>query len=192
MSKVQEKSHQQDQVSGKRRTPQVVTPHIVCADAAKAIEFYKKAFGATELMRLPGPDGKIMHASIEVYGGMIMMVDESPLWGSFSPLSLKGSPVTIHLNVPDVDAVVERAAAAGVKVVMPVADMFWGDRYGVIEDPFGHKWSIATHQRDMTAEEIQKAMAEFKFTSPECAGNKAEPEKATAEVSQFKPRKPKK
>ena len=134
-----------------------VTPHLVCAGAVDAIEFYKKAFGADEMMRLPGPDGKIMHACVSINGSSVMLVDEYPDMGSVSPKTLKGTPVTIHLIVDDVDAYVERAVAAGAKVVMPVADQFWGDRYGVIEDPFGHQWSVATPKRQMTMDEIREA-----------------------------------
>ena len=135
-----------------------VTPHIVCAGAAQAIEFYKKAFGATEEARLPGPDGKLMHAMIRINGSAVMLVDENPEWGMLGPKSLKGTPVTIHLYVEDVDAFVKRAVDAGAKVTMPVADMFWGDRYGKIEDPFGHHWSVGTHVRDVSMEEAQQAM----------------------------------
>jgi PhnB protein len=134
-----------------------VTPHLVCAGAADAIEFYKKAFNARELARLPGPDGKLMHAMIRIGDSDVMLMDECPEWGSLGPKSLKGSPVTIHLAVENVDAVAERAVAAGAAIKMPVQDMFWGDRYGVLEDPFGHQWSVATHIRDLSAEEIQKA-----------------------------------
>jgi PhnB protein len=137
-----------------------VTPHLVCGGAADAIEFYKKAFGAKEMMRAPGPDGKIMHAAIQIGDSMVMLVDEYPEWNSFSPKTLKGTPVTIHLAVENVDAFSKRATDAGAKVIMPVQDMFWGDRYGVVEDPFGHHWSVATHIRDVTPEEIQKAMQE--------------------------------
>ena len=137
----------------------VVTPHLVCAGAADAIEFYKKAFGATEEARLPGPDGKsIMHAMIRINGDAVMLVDEMPQWGALGPKALKGSPVTIHLYVADADAFVTRAVQAGAKVVMPVADMFWGDRYGKIEDPFGHQWSVATHVRDVSMDEAMEAM----------------------------------
>ena len=135
-----------------------VTPHLVCAGAANAIEFYKKAFNAVDEGRLPGPDGKLMHALIRINGSAVMLVDEMPEWGAFGPKALKRSPVTIHLYVEDVDAVVKQAVAAGAKVTMPVADMFWGDRYGQLEDPFGHNWSVATHKRDMTPEEMQKEM----------------------------------
>jgi PhnB protein len=136
-----------------------VTPHLICAGAAEAIEFYKKAFGAKEDARLPSPDGKfVMHAVIRIGGAPVMLVDEMPEWGALGPKSLKGSPVTIHLYVEDVDAVVKKAVSAGAKVTMPVADQFWGDRYGKIEDPFGHHWSIATHVRDVGMEEAQEAM----------------------------------
>jgi uncharacterized glyoxalase superfamily protein PhnB len=135
-----------------------VTPHLVCAGAADAIEFYKKAFGATEVGRMPGPDGKLMHGAVRVEGSVVMLVDENPQWGALGPRTLKGSPVTIHVYVPDVDAFVAKAVKAGAKVTMPIGDMPWGDRYGVIEDPFGHKWSIATHIRDVKPEEIADAM----------------------------------
>lgn len=135
-----------------------VTPHLVCAGAANAIEFYKKAFLAEEVMRLPGPDGRLMHAMIRIEGSPVMLVDEHPDWCIVGPKTLKGSPVTIHIFVADVDAAVARAIAAGATIIMPVADMFWGDRYGKIEDPFGHHWSIATHLRDLTAQEIGDAM----------------------------------
>ena len=135
-----------------------VTPHLVCAGAADAITFYKQAFGAVELGRLPGPQGKLMHAMLRIGDSAVMLVDEFPDYGSFGPKSLKGSPVTIHLYVEDVDATVKRAVAAGAKITMPVDDMFWGDRYGKIEDPFGHHWSVATHIRDVSPEEMQAAM----------------------------------
>ena len=135
-----------------------VTPHLVCAGAAEAIAFYQKAFNAVEVMRMPAPDGKLMHASVRIGDSAVMLVDEMPDHGMLGPKALKGSPVTIHLSVEDVDAFVSRAVAAGAKVTMPVADMFWGDRYGRIEDPFGHHWSIATHIRDMSPQEMQQAM----------------------------------
>ncbi len=105
-----------------------VTPHLVCSSAAKAIDFYKAAFGAEEDMRLAGPDGSLWHACVTIGNSAVMLVDEFPGMGSLGPKALKGTPVTIHLNVPNVDAVVEQAVAAGAKVIMPVADMFWGDR----------------------------------------------------------------
>jgi uncharacterized glyoxalase superfamily protein PhnB len=137
---------------------QTLSPHLVCAGAADAIAFYKKAFGAVEKMRLAGKDGKLMHASLDVCGSSVMLVDEMREWGALSPKTLKGTPVTIHLYVDDVDRFVKRAVKAGATVKMPVADMFWGDRYGVIEDPFGHNWSIATHQREVTPKEMREAM----------------------------------
>lgn len=138
-----------------------VTPHLICAGAADAIEFYKKAFNASEMMRLPGPNGRLMHACVRIGDSNVMLVDEMPEWGALGPKSLKGSPVTIHLNVDNVDAFVAQAVAAGAKITMPVEDAFWGDRYGKIEDPFGHQWSVATHVRDVSMEEMQKAMANF-------------------------------
>lgn len=141
-----------------------LTPHLVCDGAAAAIEFYKKAFDATEMMRIPGPDGKIMHAAVSINGAMVMLVDENKQHGNLGPKTLKGTPVILHLGAPDADAAIKRAADAGAKVVMPAADMFWGDRYGQIEDPFGHLWSIATPKKKMTEAEIRdaarKAMSE--------------------------------
>lgn len=134
-----------------------VTPHLVCAGAADAIEFYKKAFNATETMRVPGPGGKLMHAQIRICDSAVMLVDEMPDWGMLGPLSLKGSPVTIHLYAEDVDAFVARAVKVGAKITMPIEDTFWGDRYGCIEDPFGHRWSVACHIRDVSPEELQDA-----------------------------------
>jgi PhnB protein len=135
-----------------------LSPHLVCEGAADAIEFYKKAFNAVEEMRLPGPDGKLMHASLRIGDSHLMLVDANPDWNCLGPKALKGSPVTIHLYVEDADAVYAQAVRAGAKATMPVADMFWGDRYGVLEDPFGHYWSVATHVRDLTPAEIQQAM----------------------------------
>ncbi|HTD06584.1 VOC family protein [Undibacterium sp.] len=135
-----------------------ITPHMVCDGAANAIEFYKKAFNAVELSRLPAPDGKLMHAAIRIGDSTLMLVDEFPQWASVGPKSLKGSPVTIHLYVENADATFAQAVAAGATVKMPLADMFWGDRYGVLIDPFGHNWSIATHMRDLTPEEVMEGM----------------------------------
>jgi PhnB protein len=135
-----------------------VTPHLVCAGAGAAIDFYKKAFGAAETARIPGPGGKLIHASIRIGDSTVMLVDEMPEWGSLGPKALKGTPVVIHLYVDDVDAFTARAIAAGAKVTMPVADMFWGDRYGQLEDPFGHRWSVATHVRDVSPADMQQAM----------------------------------
>ncbi len=134
-----------------------LTPYLVCRGAADAIAFYVRAFGAVELARLPGPDGRLMHAMVRIGDSPLMLVDEYPEQGCVGPQALKGSPVTLHLYVPDVDATVARAVAAGARVTMPVADMFWGDRYGRLEDPFGHQWSVATHVRDLSPEEIMAA-----------------------------------
>ncbi|MDR5854624.1 VOC family protein [Caballeronia sp. LZ062] len=133
-----------------------LTPHLVCAGAAEAIEFYKRAFGAVEMGRLPGKDGKLMHAMVKIGDSMLMLVDEHPDFGMLGAKSLNGSPVTIHLYVQDADATVKQAEAAGARVTMPVADMFWGDRYGRLEDPFGHQWSVATHTRDVSPAEMQQ------------------------------------
>ena len=136
-----------------------VTPHLVCAGAADAIEFYKQAFGAVEVVRMADPEGKLMHAMVTINGSSVLLVDEYKDFGAVSPKTLGGSPVTIHLTVPDVDAYVARAVEAGSVVTMPVEDQFWGDRYGVIQDPFGHNWSIATSLpgAPKTAEELQEA-----------------------------------
>ncbi len=132
------------------------TPHLVVSDAAAAIEFYQKAFGAEEVSRMPGPEGKIMHAAIRIGDSPVMLNDEFPNMGTLGPKAIGGSAVTIHLYVKDADAVWDSATNAGAKVVVPIADMFWGDRYGVIEDPFGHRWSIATHTRDLTPEQVME------------------------------------
>ena len=140
-----------------------VTPSIMVAGAARAIEFYKKAFGAQELMRFPGPDGRLMHAAIRIDGHMVFLVDDFPEFcngKSETPKALGGTPVTIHRYVKDCDAAIRRAEQAGATVKMPPEDMFWGDRYGVVSDPFGHQWSFATHQRDLSPEEIATATRE--------------------------------
>jgi PhnB protein len=135
-----------------------LTPHIVVRGAAEAIEFYKKAFGAVELRRSAMPDGKtLMHADLKIGDSHLLLVDEMPgMSGCHAPREGGGTSVTLHLFVEDVDAVFNRAVAAGAKVTMPVADMFWGDRYGKLVDPFGHDWSIATHKEDLTPEEMKK------------------------------------
>jgi len=137
-------------------------PHLVCDPCAEAIEFYKRAFGAEELSRVPSPGGqKIMHAEIQIGGRVLFLADDFPEFcegKSHSPKALGGSPVTIHRYVEDCDAAVRRASNAGATLKMPVQDMFWGDRYGVVTDPFGHTWSFATHIRDLTPDEISKGM----------------------------------
>jgi PhnB protein len=134
-----------------------VTPHLVCAGAADAIEFYKKAFDAVEIARIAGNSGRLMHAALKIGGATIMLVDEMPEWGALGPLALKGSPVTIHLYVEDADATFAQAVKAGATATVQPTDMFWGDRYSQVVDPFGHKWSIATHKRDVSPEEMQQA-----------------------------------
>ncbi len=136
-----------------------LTPLLVCAGAADAIQFYVKAFNAVELSRLPGPAGKLLHAMLRIGDSALMLTDEFPEYGGFGPKLLKGSPVTIHLYVENVDAAVAQAVVAGAKITMPLADMFWGDRYAQLEDPFGHHWSMATHTRDLTPQQIQEEMA---------------------------------
>lgn len=145
-----------------------VTPHMVVRDAEAAIEFYKKAFGAEEIMRMPGPDGKgVMHAEIKIGDSIIMMCGEMPQMERWvSPAKLNGTTMAICLYVPDCDAAFDRAVSAGAKVSMPLTDMFWGDRYGKLTDPFGHEWEIATHKKDLTPEEMGKAAEEaFKHMS---------------------------
>lgn len=138
-----------------------LTAHIICEGAADAIAFYKKAFNAEELARLPGPNGKIMHAALRIGDSVLMLMDDFAEWGSLGPKALKGTPVTLHLYVNDVDAAMKQAVDAGATLAMPAEDMFWGDRYGQVVDPFGHRWSIATHQFDYTPEEIQQNMAKM-------------------------------
>jgi uncharacterized glyoxalase superfamily protein PhnB len=138
-----------------------VAPHLICAGAAAAIDFYKKAFEATEVSRMAGPDGKIMNAIIRIGDSQVLLVDENPQWGNLGPLSLKGSPVVIHLSVDDADALAARAVAAGAKITMPVSEMFWGARYGQLEDPFGHRWSVATQVREVPPEEMKAVVAKM-------------------------------
>ncbi len=135
-----------------------LTPHLVCDGAAKALEFYKKAFGAVEITRLAAGDGKLMHAMLRIGDSMLMLVDLFPEMGARGPKQLGGSPVTIHLSVADAHAAMEKAKAAGATVKMPVTDMFWGALYGVLEDPFGHSWSVATQVRELTPQQIDAAM----------------------------------
>jgi len=144
----------------------VLAPHLVCAGAARAIDFYKAAFGATELVRLPGRNGRLMHACIAIDGAQVMLTDEMPECGAMSPKSLGGTPVTINLRVADADAVFARAVETGAKAVMAPADMFWGDRYGVLEDPFGHRWAVMTTQRRLSQAELREAAAQFADAMP--------------------------
>jgi uncharacterized glyoxalase superfamily protein PhnB len=143
-------------------------PHIVCDGAADAIEFYKQAFGATELIRMPGQDGRLMHAAIQLNGAVVMMVDENKEFGMLGPRTLGGTPVTLHLTVPDADAAIAKAEKAGATVKMPAADMFWGDRYGVVVDPWGHNWSIAhpLANRPTGEEELREAARQAMGNQP--------------------------
>ena len=138
-----------------------ITPNIVIRDAARAIDFYKKAFGAEETMRMPGPGGKVVHAELKIGDSIVMLADEMPEMGSKSPKAYGGSPVNFYVYLGNVDAAWKRAVDAGAKVVMPLADMFWGDRTGRLEDPFGHSWSLAEHVKDVTPEEIKKGQEAF-------------------------------
>ena len=139
-----------------------LTPYLVCKGAAKAIEFYSKAFGANETVRMPGPGGAIMHAEVKIGNSMLMLADENKERGHLSPESIGGSACSIMFYTDAVDDVFTRAVAAGAKVEMPPADMFWGDRMGNIVDPFGHKWTIATHKEDVSPAEMEKRMAAMK------------------------------
>jgi PhnB protein len=136
-----------------------VTPQLIVRDAAKAIEFYITAFGAKERYRMPGPGGVVMHAELSIGDSILMLGEESPQMGAISPQTIGGSPVNLMLYVKDVDASFARAAQAGCTAQMPPTDMFWGDRYGKLSDPFGHQWAIATHKEDVTPEEMARRMA---------------------------------
>jgi PhnB protein len=135
-----------------------VTPYLTLNDAARALDFYKRAFGAQEVMRMDGPGGKIAHAEIKIGDSMIMLADEMPGAGARSPQSLGGTTGGVFLYVENVDATFKQAVAAGARVESPLADMFWGDRYGRLTDPFGHSWSVATHMEDVAPAEMSKRM----------------------------------
>ena len=138
-----------------------VTPYLVVDGAGAAIEFYGKVLGATERMRLPGPDGSIGHAELQLGDSLIMVADEAPQLGLRGPKAIGGTPVTISVYVEDVDGVVERAVQAGATVLRPVEDQFYGDRSGQFEDPFGHRWSVATHVQDISPEEMGRRAADL-------------------------------
>jgi PhnB protein len=138
-----------------------VTPYLIVDGAAKAIEFYEKVFGARELVRMPAPGGRVGHAEIEIGDSRVMLADENPEMHARAPRSVGGSPVSLLLYVDDVDKTVDRAVAAGAKLKRPVADQFYGDRTGGIEDPFGHQWHIATHIEDVSPEEMRKRSQEM-------------------------------
>lgn len=139
-----------------------VTPTLTISGASDAIEFYKKAFDAKEVYRFPGPDGKsIMHAEIRIGDSAIMLCDEMPEMGCLSPKSTGGPSGAIYLYVDDVDSVFSKSVSVGAQPMMPIMDGFWGDRIGVLVDPFGHRWTVATRKKEMSIEEIQKAGADF-------------------------------
>ena len=138
-----------------------VTPSLVVAGAAEAIDFYKKALGAEEIMRFPAPDGTIMHAELRIGDSVIMLGEEMPEQGGRSPKSYGGTPVSFFVYQENVDAAWTRAVGAGAKPIMPLADQFWGDRSGCVEDPFGHQWWLAQHIEDLTPEEMQKRAEAF-------------------------------
>ena len=147
---------------GVREGYQTVTAALTVRNGAEAIEFYKTAFGAEEIMRVPGPDGKsLMHAEIQVGNSRIMLGDESPAMGCLAPVTLGGPGGSLYVYVPDVDAAFKRAVAAGAKALMPVTDMFYGDRFGQVEDPSGHRWGLATHVEDLSPEEMARRQREF-------------------------------
>ena len=134
-----------------------LTPHITVKDAAQALDFYKEAFGAEEVVRMPGPGGKVMHAEIRIGDSRMLLNEEFLEMDVKGPEVFGGSPVTLHLYVEDADALVKQAADAGAKITMPVQDTFWGDRYGRLEDPFGHQWEVATRVREMSFQEMRDA-----------------------------------
>jgi PhnB protein len=138
-----------------------ITPYITVRGAGKALEFYKQAFGATEVMRFEMPGGIIGHAEIEVGGSKVMLADECPEWGNRGPQSLGGTSGGLCIYVPDADAAIARAVAAGATVLKPVMDQFYGDRSGTVTDPFGHVWTFATHIEDVSVEELQRRFAAF-------------------------------
>jgi uncharacterized glyoxalase superfamily protein PhnB len=143
-----------------------LTPHLTVRNAKEALEFYKKAFGAEVGNVAYMPNGKVMHAGLRIGDSMLMLNDEMPEYGVVSPLSTNGTAVTIHIYTEDVDSAFNRAVSAGAQVKMPLMDQFWGDRYGVVADPYGHKWSLATHVKDMSPEEMEEGMKEAMAKMP--------------------------
>ena len=135
-----------------------LTPYFTVRDAVRAIEFYKQAFGAEERGVMKSPDGKVMHAELKIGDSIVMLADEFPEFGAVAPESGGSTSMGLHIYVKDVDDAFDRAVKAGANVEMPVSDQFWGDRYGKLRDPFGHKWSIATHVKDMSADEMKRSM----------------------------------
>jgi uncharacterized glyoxalase superfamily protein PhnB len=145
----------------------IITPAIVVRGASEAIAFYKNAFSAKERSRMPMPDGRLMHAEIQIGDSRIMLSDEFPEMGAKSPQTLGGAPSSLLIYTKNVDALFEQAVKAGAKVTMPVADMFWGDRYGTVEDPFGHQWALATHKEDLSTREMNKRAAAMMSAPPQ-------------------------
>ncbi len=152
-----------------------IIPHLVCSPCLEAIDFYQRAFGAVEIHHLCEPGGKrVMHAALQVGTSLLFLNDDFPEacgGKSQTPAALQGTPVTLHHYVVDCDAAIERAVKAGATVLMPASDMFWGDRYGVVVDPFGHRWSFATHQRDLSPQQLQAAMNEACAQAPAASGS---------------------
>ena len=146
-----------------------MTPGLTVRDAARAIEFYQKAFNAQQLFRMDSPDGKVMHAELKIGNSIFMLAEENPAMGCASPVSLKGTPISLYLYVEDADAAFAQAVKAGATVVMPVTDMFWGDRHGQVTDPFGHRWSLATRKEDVSPQELEQRAQKF-FAQSATAG----------------------
>jgi PhnB protein len=165
------KNKERNMAISKKPVPEgfhTVTPALVLQDAAKAIDFYKKALGAQELVRMPGPDGKIMHAELKIGDSIIFLSEEMPMPGSVkSPQTLGGCTVTLNVYVPNVDELFKQAIAAGGKESMPVSDQFWGDRYGSLVDPFGYSWGIGTHKEDLSPAETQQRAQQFFASMPQ-------------------------
>lgn len=143
-----------------------VTSSLVVSNSKDAIEFYKKAFDAIEINQYPTPDGKIMHAQIKIGDSFVFLADEFPEMSTRSPTTLGGSTTSLHLYVEDADKIFNQAIEAGAKVVMPIMDAFWGDRFGMLTDPYGHSWAISTHQKDLSDEEMKKASEDFFANMP--------------------------
>lgn len=135
-----------------------ITPYLIIKGAAQAIDYYKKVFGATEVVRMDGPDGRVGHAELQIGDSRIMLADENPAMGHKSAVTIGASPVSLYLYMPDVDRVVDKAVAEGAKILRPVQDQFYGDRSGFIQDPFGHQWGVATHIEDVSPQEMNERM----------------------------------
>jgi uncharacterized glyoxalase superfamily protein PhnB len=162
IAKRRQTKHRDARVTAIPRGYHTVTPHLTVRGAADAIDFYKRAFGARERGRMPGPDGKvIMHAELQIGNSIVFLADEFPDMGCRAPQTLGGTTGTLHIYVRDVDRAYQRAVAAGAEVRMPPADMFWGDRYAKVADPFGHEWGLATHKENLSAREIGRRAQAF-------------------------------